>query len=286
MSQELLSPDSARITVIQPKTGWQAIDWRELRTYRDLFVFLVWRDIKVLYAQTIMGFTWAIIRPVFQMVIFTIVFGRMAQVRTDGVPYALFSLTALVPWSYFASALTSSTQSLLTSAALLTKVYFPRLILPLASTLAKLVDFAIAFPLIFLLMLWYRVPPTWNALYLPLLVAMMMLCTAGMGMWLSALAVQYRDVKHASEFVVQLLMYAAPVVWPVSLLEQHFGRTAKLAYGLYPMTGVIEGFRAAMLGTTPMPWDLIAIGLVSSVALFTTGALFFRRMERRFADVA
>jgi lipopolysaccharide transport system permease protein len=277
---------ASKITTIRPTSGWRAIDWPELTAYRDLFYFLVWRDIKVLYSQTVMGFTWAIIRPVFQMAIFTLVFGRMARVSADGAPYALFSLTGLVPWTYFASALGSSTQSLLTGAALLSKVYFPRLLLPLASTVAKLVDFLVAFPLILLMLAWYRITPSPGVIFLPVLVLIMVLCTAGVGMWLSALAVQYRDVKHATEFVVQILMYAAPVVWPVSLVEEHFGSLARAIYGIYPMAGVIEGFRAAMLGTIPMPWDLIVIGGASAIVLFATGAFFFRRMERRFADVA
>jgi lipopolysaccharide transport system permease protein len=210
----------------------------------------------------------------------------MARLSADGAPYALFALTALVPWTFFAGSLTSATQSVVSSTTLLTKVYFPRLLLPTASAIAKLVDFAIAFPLILLALAWYHVSPTWNIVFLPILVLVMLLAAAGVGMWLSALAVQYRDVKHAVEFVVQILMYAAPVVWPVSLVATHFGTWARLAYGIYPIVGVIEGFRSALLGTVPMPWDLIAIGAVSALLLFTSGALVFRRLERRFADVA
>jgi lipopolysaccharide transport system permease protein len=275
-----------RTTTIRPQTGWQPIDWRELAAYKDLFRFLVWRDLKVLYAQTIMGFAWALIRPVFQAIVFTFVFGRMAKISTDGAPYAVFSMVGLVPWTYFASALSASTQSLAGASGLLTKVYFPRLIIPTASIIAKLVDFAVAFPLIIVLMIWYRIPLTANVVVLPLLILIMVLTAAGAGMWLSALAVQYRDIKHASEFLVQLLMYAAPVVWPVSLVRQHFGTAVSRLYGLYPMAGVLEGFRSALLGTSPMPWDLVGIGFVSAATLAVTGAFFFRRMERRFADVA
>lgn len=273
-------------TIIEPKSGWQLVDWRELRQYRDLFYFLVWRDIKVLYKQTVLGFTWAIIRPVFSMIVFSVVFGRLAQVPSDGIPYPIFSYAALLPWTYFATSMTESTNSLVTNARMLTKVYFPRLVIPMTPVLAKLVDFAIAFVILGLMMVWYGIAPTWNVAFLPLLVLLMILTAAGIGMWLSALSIQFRDVRHAIQFVTQLLMYAAPVVWPVSLITEKFGYPVRLVYGLYPMAGVIEGFRAALLGTTAMPWDLIGMGTFSAVAIAITGALYFRRMERIFADVA
>lgn len=273
-------------TIIEAPKGWQAINWRELWQYKDLFYFLVLRDIKVLYKQTILGFAWAIIRPVFSMVVFTIIFGNIAQVDSDGVPYALFSYVALVPWTYFAAALTGSTESLIGNSGMLTKVYFPRLVFPMAPVFAKLVDFAIAFLIIIVMMIWFGIAPTVNVLWLPVLMLLMILTASGMGMWLAALAVQYRDVKHAMSFATQLLMYAAPVVWPVSALTERFGETARLVYGLYPMAGVIEGFRSALLNTTPMPWDLIGLGTVSAVIIALSGAFYFRRMEGVFADVA
>lgn len=272
--------------IIEPPKGWQAINWRELWQYKDLFYFLVLRDIKVLYKQTILGFAWAIIRPVFSMVVFTIIFGNIAQVNSDGVPYAVFSYVALVPWTYFAAALTSSTESLIGNSAMLTKVYFPRLVFPMAPVFAKLLDFVISFSIIIVMMLWFGIAPTINVLWLPLLIVLMILTASGVGMWLAALAVQYRDVKHAMSFATQLLMYAAPVVWPVSALTDRFGETARLIYGLYPMAGVIEGFRAALLNTTPMPWDLIGLGTLSAVLIAVSGAFYFRRMEGVFADVA
>jgi lipopolysaccharide transport system permease protein len=220
------------------------------------------------------------------MLVFTFVFGSMAKVSSDGAPYAIFSYVALVPWTYFSSSITASTSSLVASANMLTKVYFPRLVIPMTSVLAKLVDFAIAFTIIIALMAWYRVAPTWNVLYLPVLIALMVVTAAGVGMWLSALTIQYRDIKHATEFLSQILMYAAPVVWPASLIREKFGEAAYRMSGIYPMTGVIEGFRAALLGTRPMPWDLIGIGAVTASVVFVTGALYFKRMERRFADVA
>jgi lipopolysaccharide transport system permease protein len=273
-------------TIIEPKKGWQLIDWRELRDYKDLFYFLVWRDIKVLYKQTVLGFTWAIIRPVFSMIIFTFIFGNLARVSSDGVPYAVFNYVALVPWTYFSTSMTASTMSLVGNTRMLTKIYFPRLVFPMTAVFAKLVDFAIAFLIIGVLMLWYRITPTLNVIFLPLLILLMMLTAAGIGMWLSALAIQYRDIKHAIQFVVQILMYAAPVVWPASLIKERFGETAYMLYGLYPMAGVIEGFRSALLGTNPMPWNLIGMGAIAALIIAISGAFYFRRMERIFADVA
>ncbi len=285
-------------TIIEPKKGWQVIDWKEIIEYRDLFYFLVLRDIKVLYKQTVLGFSWAIMQPLFQMVIFTVIFGKMAKVDSDGAPYAIFSYVALVPWTYFSSSMSASTTSLIGSSGMLTKVYFPRLVIPMTPVLAKLVDFAIAFVIIGGLMIWYKVVPTSNIIFLPLLILLMVMAASGIGMWLSALTIQYRDIKHATGFLAKILMYAAPVVWPVSLITEQFplvqitetwsitGETIRLIYGLYPMAGVIEGFRASIIGTTPMPWDLIGMGTLSTVILFVTGAFYFKRMERRFADVA
>ncbi len=268
-------------TRIQPRKGWQGINWKEITEYRDLFYFLVWRDIKVRYAQSVLGIGWAVIQPVFSMIIFTIIFGNLAKVSSEGVPYALFSFCALVPWTYFANALTESGSSLIGGAHLLTKVYFPRLILPLTSVLAKLLDFVIALVLLFCLMAYFRQPPTWNILALPLLVLLMAVTASGLGMWLTALSIQYRDVRYGLSFGVQLLMYAAPVVYPASLIPENF----RLVYSINPMVGVIEGFRASLLGTAPMPWDMICIGSITAVILIVTGALYFRRMEAIFADV-
>lgn len=284
--QNGISTKSPYHTRIQASRGWNLVDWRELVAYRDLFLFLVLRDIKVLYKQTVMGFTWALIQPIFQMIIFTVVFGNMAKVSSDGVPYAIFSYVALVPWTYFAGSLNNSTVSLVANANMITKVYFPRLVIPMTPVLAKLVDFGIAFLIIIPLMAWYGIAPSSNIVVIPLLVILMVLTAAGIGMWLSALTIQYRDIKHAVTFLTQLLMYAAPVVWPVSLISENFGELARYAYGLYPIAGVIEGFRSALIGTNPMPWDLIGIGFISAIVLFVSGTLYFKRMERRFADVA
>lgn len=268
--------------VIEPRKGWKFIDWKELVEYRDLFYFLVWRSIKIRYAQSMLGIGWAVIQPFFSMIVFTIVFGKLAQVGSDGVPYALFSFAALVPWTYFANSVTESTNSLVAEANMLSKVYFPRIILPLAAVLAKLVDFVIALVLLFVLMLFHWHAPTWGVLWLPLLILIMMLTAAGIGTWLTALAIQYRDIKYAMTFVVQLLMYAAPVVYPASLVPDGW----RWLYALNPMVGVIEGFRSALLGTNPMPWGYIVIGLIVSLTLAVTGAFYFRFKEKIFADVA
>lgn len=272
--------------VIEPVRGWQVINWRELRDYRDLFRFLVDRDIKVLYKQTVLGFGWAILRPVLSMVIFTIIFGNLAQVDSDGVPYAIFSYVALVPWLYFSTALSASALSLVNNTEMLTKIYFPRLTFPMTPVFSKLVDFAISFVIVFVLMAWFRIMPTWYVVYLPFLILLMMLTAAGMGLWFAAMSVKYRDVKHAMPFLTQILMYAAPVVWSGTLITERFGQVGRLLFSLYPMVGVIEGFRAALLGTGPMPWDMIAVGTASALVIFVTGLFYFRRMEATFADVA
>ena len=268
-------------TVIERQSGWQFIDWRELWQYRDLFYFLVWRDIKTRYAQSVLGVGWAIIQPLFNMIVFTIVFGNLAKVSSDGVPYAIFSYTALVPWAYFSSSLTGATGSLVASKNLITKVYFPRLVVPLAPVLGKLIDFSIALLILFGMMLWFGISPTIWTLSLPLLILLMMLTAAGLGMWLTALSVQYRDINYAMSFFIQLLMYAAPVVYPASSVPEQY----RLLYALNPMVGVIEGFRSALLNTNPMPWADIGIGAIMAILIFISGILYFRRMERIFADI-
>ncbi|HJR52869.1 MAG TPA: ABC transporter permease [Gemmatimonadota bacterium] len=280
---------SVPTTVREPRSGWQPINWRELLGYRDLLFFLVLRDIRGRYAQTVIGFGWAVIRPLFSMVVFSVVFGKLARIPSDGIPYPVFSFAALVPWTYFSTAMTQSTGSLISNANLWTKVYFPRLVIPLTPALAGLVDFSIAFVMLGILMLFFGIAPTSGVLVLPYLVLLMFITSAGVGMWLSSLAIKYRDVNHAIPFVAQILLYAAPVVWPMSLIGEQFPQwdpVIRQVYGLYPITGVIEGFRSGLLGTGPMPWDLIASGTVGALVVFVSGAFYFRRMERTFADVA
>lgn len=270
--------------VIQPRKGWQVIDWREITEYRDLLYFLVLRDVTVVYKQTVLGFSWAILTPLFSMVVFTVIFGRLAKIPTDGSPGPLFYFTALLPWTYFASAVAGSTSSLIQGAQMLMKVYFPRLFIPLVPVFSKLVDFAIASVVLIGMMIWYHWMPPAKIVYLPLILLLMVCTVAGIGLWLSALAIQFRDVRHAIQFLVQILMYASPVVW--SLWKEVPEQNYRLLFGLYPMTGVIEGFRSVILGCTPMPWDLILMGTLVTSVMLVTGALYFRRMERIFADVA
>lgn len=267
------------MTIIKPKSGWQLIDWKELREYRDLFFFLVWRDIKARYAQSVLGVGWAIIQPVFSMIVFTIVFGNLAKIDSDGAPYAIFSFAALVPWTFFSNALINSSGSLAQN--MITKIYFPRLIMPLAAVLSKSVDFFISLFILVGLLFWFQVLPTIWIIILPYLIILLMLTAVGFGMWLSALAVQFRDIRYGLNFGVQLLMYAAPVVYPASLIPEQY----RLFYALNPMVGVIEGFRSAILATNPMPWDLISIGTISAAVIAFSGALYFKKREKFFADV-
>lgn len=273
-----LSTDS--VTIIKPKSGWQIIDFKELKEYRDLFYFLVWRNIKVLYAQTILGFSWAILQPLIQIVIFTIVFGKVAKVSTEGIPYILFSSVAIIPWTYMSQSMTQSSQSLVEGQHMLGKIYFPRLIFPVTPIFARLIDFTISMLVMLAVMLYYRVLPTWNLLLFPLFVVLMMSIGAGVGMWLSAMAIRFRDVKYAMPFAVRMLMYSAPIVYSASSIPE----TYRIMYSLNPIVGVVEGYRACLLGT-PMPWTYIWPGTVTALILLISGALYFKRMERVFVDV-
>jgi lipopolysaccharide transport system permease protein len=268
------------VTVIENRTGWQLIDFRELKRYRDLFFFLAWREIKILYAQTILGFSWAILQPLIQILIFTVVFGRVARLSTDGTPYFLFSTVAIIPWSYMSQAMTQSSQSLVLGQNLLDKVYFPRLLFPLTPVLARLVDFGISVLIIIAVSLYYRVVPTWNLLFLPLFIILMVSIPAGIGMWLSALAIRFRDVRHAMPFVVRMLIYTAPIVYSASSIPE----TYRFIYSLNPIVCVIEGFRSCLLGTA-IPWWFIWPGIVTSFILLFGGAFYFKRMEWLFVDV-
>lgn len=272
----------AEIVVIEPTSAWRMVDFRELVRYRDLLYFLTFRSVRVMYAQSAIGIGWAVLQPLCSMLVFTVVFGMFAGIKSDDVPYAIFSFTALVPWTYFSNALLEASNSLVNQSQMITKVYFPRIILPLSAVFAKLIDFCIALVMLTILMAWYRVAPTWNTLFLPFLVLIMLAAAAGLGMWLTALAIHYRDVKHALNFITQLIMYASPVVYSASIVPEKWQRL----YAINPMVGVIEGFRAAILGTRPMPWDWILIGAVTASLTLLTGMLFFRRQERIFADVA
>jgi lipopolysaccharide transport system permease protein len=281
-----LSDSTPPVTVIEPPRGWQVINFKELVAYRDLFWFLTHKAIRTRYAQSALGIVWAVIQPVATMLVFTLIFGKMVQVESDGVPYFIFSFTALVPWTYFQNALTEAVASLIAQQNMLSKIYFPRLVLPISVVLARLLDLVISFALLIAIIAWYWAEPgwgpNWGVVFLPVFIVMMIFSATGLGLFLSAMAVQYRDINYGMSFLVRLLMYAAPVVYPANLVPDQY----RIYYGLNPMVGVIEGFRSALLGTNPMPWDLILPGLVASVIMLVVGALYFRRKERVFADVA
>lgn len=268
-------------TIIQPTQGWKVVDFQELWRYKDLLYFLTVRGIKARYAQSILGVGWAIIQPLFTTLVFTVVFGGLAKVDSDGIPYILFSYLALWPWNYFSGTLSESANSLVANASMITKVYFPRLILPLAAIFSKLLDFIISFVVLLVLLIYFQVLPGWQVVFLPLLLVQLLACSLGIGMILSAMAVQYRDVKYALGFIVQLLLYGAPVVYSTTAVPEQY----QLLYSLNPMVGVIEGIRAMFLNR-PMPWGWIWPGAIVAVMFFVFGLFYFRKMERVFADVA
>lgn len=268
------------ITTIKPRTGWQVIDFKELMDYRDLFFFLVWRDVKVLYAQTILGFAWAILNPVVQIVIFTIIFGKVAKLPTEGIPYVVFSSVAVIPWTYMSEAMTYSSQSLVTGQGMLGKIYFPRLIFPLAGVLSKFVNFGISFFIIIGVLFYYHITPTWNLILLPFFLIMMICIPAGIGMWMSSLAIRFRDVRFAMQFIIRMLMYSAPIVYSASTIPGKY----RLLYSFNPIVGVIEGLRACLLGI-PIPWLYIWPGIISTIVILFSGALYFKRMEHVIVDV-
>lgn len=270
------------VTRIHAREGFGGVDLHELYAYRDLFRFLVRREIKVRYAQSAIGVGWAILQPLFTMLVFTVIFGRLAKVSSDGVPYALFSFAGLVPWMYYSNAVTDGVTSLIANASMLGKVYFPRLLMPLAANAARLIDFAVAAAVMTGLMIWYESPPNLGLLLLPWLLVLMFLSAAGTTFWLATFAIQFRDVKHALGFVVQILMYAAPVVYPASLIPTRY----QPLYALNPMVAVIEGLRCGLLGTREVPWMFILVGTVSSLTIFCSGILYFHHKQRAFADVA
>ena len=269
--------------VIAPSGRFPRIGAGELWAYRGLFFFLVWRDIKVRYAQTVLGAAWALLQPLLTTVVFSVVFGMLARVPSDGVPYPVFALAALVPWTYFSTALTGSSNSLISNTNLITKVYFPRLVIPLAPVIAGLMDLVVGLALLALVMLAYGILPSPLALVVvPVLVSIMVLTAAGVGCWLSALNIQYRDVKHVVPFLLQVWLYASPVLYPASLVPERF----RLLYALNPMVGVVEGFRAVLLGTGSVNWGMMAVSCGMGLLMLVAGALYFRSTERVFADVA
>jgi lipopolysaccharide transport system permease protein len=269
------------VTRIRPSRGWVALNLRELWEYRELLWFLVWRDVKVRYKQTVLGAGWAILQPVATMVVFSLFFGRLAGVPSDGLPYPIFSFAGLVPWTFFSQGLSQSANSLVGSHNLITKVYFPRLAIPISTVLAGLVDFALAFLVLLIMMLAYGIVPGPEVLALAPLLLLALVTALGAGLWLSALNVQFRDVRYIVPFLTQLWLFLTPIAYPSSLL----GEPWRTVYGLNPMAGVVEGFRWALLGTGEPPGAMLAASVLAALVLLASGALYFRRTERTFADV-
>ena len=272
--------DHETITVIEPTSGWMNLNTGELWAHRELIYFLVWREIKVRYKQTALGAVWAIMQPLFTMLIFSLFFGKLARMPSDGAPYPVFVLVALVPWTFFANGMGQAANSLVNSANLVGKIYFPRLAVPIAAVVAALVDFAVAFSLVGIALVWYQIMPTGALLLLPVLIVLTFMLALGIGFWLAALNVEYRDIRYVVPFLTQLWMFATPIAYPSSLLSDHW----RVVYGLNPMVGVIEGFRYALLGTGN-PGPVLMISAAMALALVVSGAFYFRRMEQGFADI-
>lgn len=268
--------------VIEPSRGLFHFDFRALWEYRELLYFLVWRDIRVRYKQTAIGAAWAILQPFLTMLIFVVIFGVFAKFPSDGIPYPIFAYTAIVLWFCFSQAATNAAQSLVADAALLKKVYFPRLLIPLAAVIRPVVDFTVSLVILFGMMAWYRIIPTWTMLAIPLFVLFAVITALAVGLWLSALNVRYRDVGHTFPFLIQVWMFASPVVYSISLIPEKW----RFLYSLNPLVGVIEGFRWAVLGTQTPPLGAIAASSAIVLVALAGGLVFFKRMERNFADIA
>ena len=273
--------DKDRKTTIKPSYGWAALNLRDLLSYRELIFFLTWRDLKVRYKQTLLGASWAILQPFLTMVVFSIFFGNLAKVPSDGVPYPIFSYTALIPWTLFSKALQDASRSLVANSHMITKVYFPRMILPLSSVMAGVVDFLIAFVVLLGMMVFYNIFPTVNVLVLPLFLLLALVTAVGVGLWLSALNVLFRDINYVLPFLTQFWMFLTPVAYPSSMVPSEW----QVIYALNPMTGVVEGFRWALLGTGQPPGIMTLVSSITAVVLLISGMFYFRRMERLFADM-
>ena len=270
-----------RILHIKPSRGWVPLKLAELWAYRELLYFLIWRDIKVRYKQTALGATWAIIQPFSTMVVFSLFFGKLAKMPSDGIPYPIFAYAALVPWTFFAGGLTQSSNSLVGSSNLITKVYFPRLVIPLATVLSGVVDFMLALVVLVGMMLYYHIVPGLNLLWLPLFLLLALVTSLGVGLWLSSLNVKYRDVRYIVPFLTQFWLFATPIAYPSSLLSQPW----RTIYGLNPMVGVVEGFRWSLLGTNSSAGPMVLVSSVVALLILVSGAFYFRRMEKTFADI-
>lgn len=266
--------------VIEPASGWSALNLRELWTYRDLLFILAGRDIKLRYKQTALGITWVILQPLVAALIFTIMFGRFAKLPSDGHPYIVFVFSGIVAWNYFAAVLQRAGNSLITDSKLITKVYFPRLAIPLASTFSAMIDLAVSLGVLGVIMLVYQVTPTWRLVVLPLFILLAAVTATGVSLWLSALNVRYRDFAHAMPFIIQVWMFASPVAYATTIVPEKW----RLLYGMNPAVAFVEGFRWSVLGSSSITLPLVLVASALSLLIFTAGAFFFRRVERGFAD--
>jgi len=269
------------VKVIKRRRGLIGVDFRELWRYRELFWFLALRDILIRYKQAVIGIAWSILQPLLTMIVFSIIFGRLAKLPSDGVPYPILTFTALLPWQFFAQSMSSSSQSIVGGASIISKVYFPRLIIPASAVISGIIDFCISFVILIGMMVWYKIVPTANIIYLPLFLLLAFTAALGVGLWLSALNVEFRDVFYIVPFLVQAGQFISPVAYSSSIIPEKW----KLLYSLNPMAGVIDGFRWCILGTATPNWTGIIISAVSVLVIFAGGLLYFRKMERTFADV-
>jgi lipopolysaccharide transport system permease protein len=286
--EPVVAPQSAAttaITVIEPLRGWFALGLNEIWVYRELVFFLIWRDVKVRYKQTAIGAAWAVLQPLLTMVMFTVVFKKLAGVSSDGLPYSVFAYTALLPWNFFATALGRSSTSVVGESNLISKVYFPRLIVPLAASIVGIVDFAVAFVMLIVMMIWYGIAPTWHIVLLPVFLFLTLMTALAVGLWLSAFNVKFRDVAQISPFLIQLWLFASPVAYSVSAVAAKDNGKWLFLYSLNPMVGVIEGFRWALLGKQSPDFGMMAMSAVVIFALLFGGVVYFKRMERSFADI-
>jgi lipopolysaccharide transport system permease protein len=272
---------SEHVLIIKPSKGWTALDLRDLWNYRELLYFLTWRDIKVRYKQTLIGAAWAILQPLLTMVVFTLFFGKIAKIPSEGIPYTIFSYSGLLLWTYFSSAVSNSGNSLVGNTNLITKVYFPRLIIPLSSTLGGIVDYFIALCILVIMMFFYGLFPNSSIVLLPIIILLASISATGLGLWFSALNVKYRDVRYAIPFFIQLLLFATPVIYPTAVLPERF----RWLLALNPISGVIDAHRACILGYKPVDWYSLVISTTVGLFIFITGIFYFRRTERFFADV-
>jgi len=282
MSRDSATTAHVPVVEIKATTGWNPVSLGELWAYRELIYFLAWRDVKARYKQTVFGAAWAIMQPLMAMVIFTIVFGRLAKMPSDGIPYPIFSYAALVPWTYFSNSVSKASGSLVGGGGMMSRIYFPRLAMPLSTMLAGMLDFALAFLMLFVLMAWFGIAPTWNVIWLPALLLLAFATALGVSLVLTSLNVQFRDVRYVVPYLVQAWLFLTPVVYPSSMIENPLLR---VVYALNPMVGVVEGFRWALLGTDTAPGLYILISATMAAILVVFGAFYFKRMERTFADV-